>query len=102
LIVRIAILDRDVLSRDEAYFLKTFAECGNKILERNKLRAAQKPNHRHRRLLRSRRERPSNGRAAKRGYELPSSDADCHLPRPRRNHARCNMGQGITLQWAGL
>jgi hypothetical protein len=33
-------------------------------------------------LLRVCRERPSRSRAAEREYELPSSDADCHLPVP--------------------
>src|SRR4029077_2214927 len=32
-------------------------------------------------------------RAAKRGYELPPSDADCHLTRPQRNHTSSNVGR---------
>jgi len=34
--------------------------------------------------------------SAERTNELPPSDADCHLPRPRWDHARCNMGKDIT------
>jgi putative ABC transport system substrate-binding protein len=33
---------------------------------------------------------------------LPSSDADCHLPRPKCVDARSNMGKNITHQSAGL
>jgi hypothetical protein len=32
----------------------------------------------------------------------PSSDVDCHLTQPRRDHARCCVGNGITPQSAGL
>jgi len=46
-------------------------------------------------LLRARGDRPCR-RAAKRGYELPSRDTDCHLPAPERDHARCNIGKNIT------
>ena len=51
-------------------------------------------------LLCVRRERTRRSRAAERGYELPSSD--CHMTRPRRDHARCNVGKVITPQSAGL
>jgi hypothetical protein len=53
-------------------------------------------------LLPSRRKRPSNRSTAERRYELPSSDADCHSPRPQWDHARCYKGKIITLQSAGL
>jgi hypothetical protein len=53
-------------------------------------------------LLRTRRERPKDGRTAERGHEMPSSDADCHLT-PRRDHARCHfLGKAITPQPPGL
>jgi hypothetical protein len=45
-------------------------------------RAVQKSNHRHRRLLRARRERPRGCRAAKCGQQFPPSDGDCHAPLP--------------------
>jgi len=47
-----------------------------------------------------RRERPRRSRAAECGDEPPSSD--CHLIRPRWDHARCNTGKNITHQSAGL
>jgi len=60
------------------------------------------PNHRHCRLLRARRERPCYGSATERGYELPSSDVNCHLPRPHRDHACRNTGKNIMHHLAGL
>jgi hypothetical protein len=39
-------------------------------------------------LLSARRERPCGSRTAERGYELPSSNADCHLPRARCHRDR--------------
>ena len=44
----------------------------------------------------------SDHRAAERGYELPSSDADCHCAPSQWGHARCNMGQDSTPQNGGL
>src|SRR6516164_9907160 len=44
--------------------------------------AIEKPDHRHRRLLRARRERPRGCRAAERDYQFPPSDDDCHTPLP--------------------
>src|SRR5262249_49482587 len=41
----------------------------------------QKPDHRHCRLLRARRERPCS-RAAECGQQFPPSDGDCHTPLP--------------------
>jgi bifunctional non-homologous end joining protein LigD len=38
-----------------------------------------KPDHRHRRLLRARRERPRDRRAAEKGEEVATPDASCHL-----------------------
>jgi hypothetical protein len=46
-------------------------------------------------------ERPRDCRGADRGYELPPFHADCHLNRPQRDRARCNVGQNITDQLAG-
>jgi hypothetical protein len=42
-------------------------------------------------LLGVRGERPCYGCATKRGNELPSADADCHLIRPLWGHARCTI-----------
>jgi hypothetical protein len=65
------------------------------LVERRQLRrrifgrpSMEKSDHWHRRLFRACSERPSGGRSAERGYEFPPSYAYCHLPRPRRHHAR--------------
>jgi hypothetical protein len=58
--------------------------------------------HQHRRLQRTHCERPSDHRSAKRGYEIPPYNADCHLPVSKQDHARCNVGKNITPQDAGL
>src|SRR5262249_15946713 len=42
----------------------------------------ERTDHRHRLLLRARRERPRR-RAAERGQQLPPSNGDCHTPLPR-------------------
>src|SRR6516164_4595069 len=39
----------------------------------------EEPDHRHRRLLRARRERPRSRAAEKRGKEFSSSDVACHV-----------------------
>jgi hypothetical protein len=43
---------------------------------------AEEPNHRHRRLLRARRERQRDRRTAKRKYELSPFDVACHVTLP--------------------
>jgi hypothetical protein len=52
-------------------------------------------------LLPSRGERPHR-RTADPDDELSLSDADCHLPRPQLDHARCNVAKNIMPQSAGL
>jgi hypothetical protein len=96
------VLDHYVLAFDVTGFGKTFAERDHAAGIDIGRPDADKPNHRHHSLLRASRKRPYQRRAAKRGYELPPSDADCHLPRPLSDRARCNMGKNITLQSAGL
>src|SRR5262249_21106431 len=44
--------------------------------------AVEEPDYRHRRLLRTRRERPRGRRAAECGQQFPPSDGDCHTPLP--------------------
>src|SRR5215471_13034670 len=46
---------------------------------------AEHPDHRHRRLLRARRERPRNRRAAEKRDEIAPSNVTCHAPLPRRH-----------------
>src|SRR6516162_10480884 len=58
LVLRPAILDRNILALDVAGFTKALAECGQIACTINRPRAAQESYHRHRRLLRARRERP--------------------------------------------
>jgi hypothetical protein len=71
--------DRDVLALDEACFLQTLAERGHEMSERRERRVAEKPDYRHRRLLRACRERPC-GRAAEQRDELPTSQVRHGLP----------------------
>jgi hypothetical protein len=52
-------------------------------------------------LLRLRGERPRDRRAAERGDELPSADADSHLSRPKRIMTAA-MAKNITPQSASL
>src|ERR1700683_5216292 len=72
---------------------------GRRVIERPLSEARSDAGQRRlRRLLRTCRERPCQGRAAERGYELPPSDADCHFVCPQRRHARCNVRTIITPQ----
>src|SRR6516162_3762508 len=65
-ILRRAVFDRDVLTLDVAGFPQPMAKGGHEVRYVGKRRAAQKPDHRHRRLLRPRRQRPRR-RTAERG-----------------------------------
>ena len=66
-----AIFDRDVAALDVAGFAQALAERGQVRRSRTlSAIAAEKPDHRHRRLLRARRERPRGRRAAEQRDEL--------------------------------
>src|SRR5262249_57196775 len=81
LIERIAIFDRDVPALDKTGFAKTLPE---RRYERRRIfrrRGPHEPNHRHRRLLRARRERPRR-RAAEKRDEVAPTDVDCHVTLP--------------------
>src|SRR5215469_13933464 len=67
-----AILDRHILALDVAGFTKALAECGQISCTIDRRRAAEEPNHRHRRLLRARHERPRR-RTTEQRYELAAS-----------------------------
>ena len=54
----------------------------SKSVHDRRRRAAEEPDHRHRRLLRARRERPRGRRAAEQRDELAASDESCHLIPP--------------------
>src|SRR6516165_1637078 len=56
--LRPAVFDRDIPPLDIAGFLKTFTEGSHKERVSSGCSAAEKPDHRHRRLLRARRQRP--------------------------------------------
>src|SRR5262249_20787275 len=69
LAVRPAVLDRHVLTLDVAGFLQTLPEPSHHRPVAVRRSAVEKPNRRHRRLLRARRERPCCRRAAEKGDE---------------------------------
>src|SRR5262245_48491936 len=70
LVLRPAILDRHVLALDVAGFTNALAECGQILCTIGRRRAAEEPDHRHRRLLRARREWPRCRPAAEKRDEL--------------------------------
>ena len=69
------VLDRHVLAFDVAGFVEAFAERGHKTRGGIGRPVAEKPDHRQRRLLRTRDERPCGSRAAKKRDELASPHA---------------------------
>src|SRR6516162_53335 len=75
--------DCDVSALDVASLLQTIAERGHIKCIAAGRRAVKEPDHWHRRLLRTRRERPRDRRAAECGQQFPPSDGDCHTPLPR-------------------
>src|SRR5215470_3644728 len=84
LVLRPAILDHDILALDVAGFANALPECGQIACTISKRRAAEESNHRHRRLLRARRERP-RGRAAKQRDELAAFHSITSSARVRRS-----------------
>src|SRR5947208_929513 len=85
-ILRPAEFDRDVLSLDKARFIQTSAERSNDksgVIGRPR---AHEPDHRHRRLLRPRRERP-RGPAAEQCHERAAVHSITSLMRNRRGRA---------------
>src|SRR6516165_1614941 len=69
IIFRKAIFGRDILALDITGFLQTLAERGHEVCCIGKRRTPEEPDHRHRRLLRPRREWP-RGRATDKHDEL--------------------------------
>src|SRR5262249_34036923 len=63
------VFDGYVLAFDIAGFVQTLAERGNERGERLRRPSDEEPDHRHRRLLRARRQRP-RGRTAEKREEL--------------------------------
>jgi translation elongation factor EF-G len=66
-----AIFDPDVATLDEARVLQATAKAGDEVCEGSGRGDAEEAHHRHRRLLRARRERPRH-RAAEKANELTS------------------------------
>src|SRR5262249_5955577 len=83
LIVGKAIFDGDVLALDESGLVQALPECTDKLSRAGRPRAAEEPDHRHRRLLRARRDRPRR-RAADERDELPPSHSITSSARARR------------------
>src|SRR5262249_53014476 len=74
LVLRPAILDHDILALDVAGFTKALAECGQIACTIDRRpRAAEEPNHRHRRLLSAGHSWPRSCRAAEQRDELAPS-----------------------------
>ncbi|MGB7100061.1 MAG: hypothetical protein WBD95_15020 [Xanthobacteraceae bacterium] len=78
LTLRPTVFDRHVPPFDIAGLTQAIAERLHKMFNCARRRAVEEPNHRLRRLLRPRSQRPCDCHAAERGYELPFSDVDCH------------------------
>ncbi len=93
LVLRPAILDHDILALDVTGFTNALPECGQKDCTIGRRpRAAEEPDHRHRRLLRARRKRPRGRRAAQCEYEFSPSDVDCHATPPAGGRVHANRG----------
>jgi len=83
LILGPAVCDRHVLALDIAGILQALAECAQKVRGRVRRCGVEEPDHRHRRLLRARDERPRHRRATKHTEKFTTSDADCHANFPK-------------------
>ena len=78
LILGPAVFDRHVLALDIAGVFEALAKSAQTVRERIRRCGAEKPDHRHRRLLRARRQRPRGCRAAEQRDELAPFSFD-HL-----------------------
>src|SRR5499433_214554 len=70
LIFRPTVFDRDILALAKAGLFQTFAKCAQAVRESIRRYRGEKSDHRHRPLLRARRERPRSRRAAEQRDEL--------------------------------
>ena len=78
LILGPAVYDRHVLALDIAGLLQALAKSAQTVRDHVRRLAVEEPDHRHRRLLRPRRQRPRRRRAAEQRDELAASSFD-HL-----------------------
>src|SRR5438034_10557265 len=85
--LRPAVLDRNVLTLDEAGFLQSLAECAQAPFHDGFRRCgAEEPDHRHRRLLRPCRERPRGCGAAEQRNEFAAPHSITSSARCCKNH----------------
>src|SRR6266545_3938449 len=77
------IYDRHVLALDVAGVFETLAECAQKFFHRSGRSGIEKPDHRHRRLLRARRERPRGADVRRRPTGGPPNGAARLAVQPR-------------------
>ena len=70
MILRPAVFDHDVATIDETCFAQALSKSRNQMDARLERAIMKESNHRHRRLLRPRRERPRGCRAAEQRDEL--------------------------------
>src|SRR5262245_33691698 len=87
--LRRAVYDRHVLALDEAHVLQPLAKCAQTMRVRFYCCAEEQSDHRHRRLLRSRRERPCRCSAAEQHNEVAPSHSIT-------SSARARTGVGIS------
>jgi hypothetical protein len=90
--IRPAILDCDIAALDMTGFVQALPERAHAIRIPVSRCAVEKPHHRHRRLLRARREWPRRCRAAEQPHELPPS----HAGHGRSLHPGLPQGQPAT------
>jgi hypothetical protein len=89
LILGEAVRDRDVLALDIAGIFEALAECAQQVPDRFGRLVVEKPDHRHRGLLRARRERPRSHAAEQRDELAPFQMIELHsIP----------ASQGVELQ----
>src|SRR5262249_12870332 len=89
LTVEPVVLHSHVLAFETTRFTEPFKKRGGLALGRTGRHTADKADYRHCRLLRARRERPRDRRAAECSQQFPPSEGGCHTPLPcevrRRN-----------------
>ena len=78
-----AIFDRDVLTLGKTCVFQTLTDCGQEVRGVAGRPGGEEPDHWHRRLLRARRERPRDRRAAEQRDALAAFAAIIRSPRRR-------------------